>query len=78
MPRYVLFSRSREAGADIDRIRKIPGVTVVDETAGRAMLVDVSEEAATQLRSSLKDWVIEEQISYARPGPHRYQIKKKD
>jgi len=78
MPRYILVARSRTADdAEIERIRRTPGLTVVDETANRAMLVDASEEAATELRSELRDWQIEEEISYSRPGPHQYELAPK-
>jgi hypothetical protein len=77
MPRYVLLARSADAGNDLERIRQTPGVTVVDEAGRRSLLIDATEELVSELRASLENWMIEEEVSYARPGPHQYRIGKK-
>ena len=77
MRRYVLFARSSDAVAEADRIRRMPGLTIVDETGDRSMLVDATDDAVTELRSTLKDWLVEPEVAYPRPGPHRYSVGSK-
>ncbi len=79
MARYVLVHRHSEPNpADLELIAHAPGVTVLDQTVKRAMLVEAPEEAAAELRSRLKNWIVAEEASYPRPGPARETIRRKD
>jgi len=79
MGRYVLLYRYSEPHQDdLDRITRAPGVTVLDHTLKRAMLVEASEDAVIDLRAQLKNWIIAEEAAYPRPGPARETLRRKD
>lgn len=57
--RYVLLSKPGPACAsDLDEIRKLEGVAVVDVTSNRALLVEASEEGLRRLQRLLPNWLI--------------------
>ena len=67
--RYVL--RYRGAGpkpaADVDAARRLPGVTVVDDSAAKMLLVECEGEPATRLAEALPEWVVAPEQTYAVP-----------
>lgn len=76
MGRYVLLCRHADPHPDdLDRITRAPGITVLDHTVKRAMLVEASEDAVADLRSQLKDWIVTEEVAYPRPGPAREALR---
>lgn len=79
MGRYVLLLRAREPGAgDLDRIARTPGVTIVDNTIQKALLIDASEQAIADLRALLKNWLVVEEATYPPPSPVRKKVGRKD
>ena len=77
--RYVL--RCRAESPDPDDLRLIentPGVKILNQSVPRALLVEASEEAVDRLRSSLKKWIIAEEVTYSLPShPFRETRRKK-
>ena len=79
MKRYVLLYRNADPDPeDLDRIVNTPGLTVVDHTVKRALLIEASEEAVAGLRSQLKNWIVGEEVSHPHPGPPRNKVQRKD
>ena len=77
MSRYALLSRkSSPTAEDVDLIRRAAGITVVNETADRAILVEAEEPAVERLRAVLTNWVIAPEVTYPAPGPHRMDVKR--
>jgi hypothetical protein len=58
MARYILrfTERGTPSDADLARIRSAPGVTVVDSTSPRMLLVEALPEAVGRLAEVLPDW----------------------
>jgi len=77
MSHYVaLFRHSDPRQEDLDRISNAPGVTIVDHTVTRAMLLEASDEAIAALRDQLGDWLIAEEVTYPRPGPPTQDLRE--
>ena len=69
MARYVLLPRSRSISIEARQILiEQPGVQIVDECAGRALLVDATEDAAKILGEVLTNWIITRETVYPRPA----------
>ena len=67
MTHYVLLPRSRSISAEARKILgEQPGVEVVDETYGKALLIEATDDAAASLRVMLPDWIISPETSYPR------------
>lgn len=67
MPRYVLLPRSRSISSATRRILKEQlEVEVVDECAGRALLVEATEDAADNLSRLLGDCIVARESAYPR------------
>ena len=58
--RYVLRYRPPGARpeADVERIRHLRGVTVIDDSAPRMLLIECSDEPPPGLAETLPDWVL--------------------
>ena len=78
MARFVL--RFSGSGAkpihDVEQIRVVPGVRVLDETSGRMLLVEVPEENALATEQSLRSllavlgkWILVPEASITIPDP---------
>lgn len=71
MKRYVL--RFRGAGGkpagDVARIRALPELKVVDDSASRMILVEAPVEKLTGLLRSLPEWVMSEEQMIPLPDP---------
>jgi hypothetical protein len=66
--RYVLFrQRSPQASTEPAAIKDLPGVDVIDETAGRAMLIEVTDEGLDRLRDLLQGWSLAEEAAFDSP-----------
>lgn len=75
MSRYVfLFRHADPAEEDIAQIANTPGVTILDHSVGRAILVEAPAPVVNQLRDSLDNWILAEEKSYPQPGPHVEQV----
>jgi hypothetical protein len=76
MAQYVLLLRQSEPTEDdLNLIASTPGVTVLDQTFNRALLLEGSEEAVSALSEQLPDWLVAEQVSYGRPGPGTLEVR---
>ena len=63
MTRYVLlFRHSEPRQEDLEHIARAPGVTVVDSTASRALLVEGPTDSLAALRAQLSDWIVAEEV----------------
>jgi hypothetical protein len=78
MKRYVVVFRDSSARSiDHDRIANTPGITVLDESTNKAMLIEASSDAIAAVRLGGTDRVsISEQTTYARPGLIRPSIRR--
>ena len=61
---------------DIARIAAAPGVTILDATTPRAVLVEASEDGAAWLKANLSDWLVAPETHHSlprlpRPTPKR-------
>lgn len=61
--------RSDPREEDLQRIARAPGVRVVDETLGRAMLLEGPDDAIEELQAQLSDWTVAREMTYPAPGP---------
>ncbi len=60
MARFVLFRSKKQAPAvNIEQVVRSEGGSVLDQSSGRAYLVEVNREAAETLRSRLIGWIVE-------------------
>ena len=67
MAHYVLLPRCRSISPEIRQLlAKQPGVRVIDEAGGKALLIDATEDAAERLRDVLIDWIITRETAYPR------------
>jgi hypothetical protein len=72
MAHYIVkFSGDKPPQEDLERINQALGVTVIDRTANRAMLLEASATAAAALDRQLKDWTVAEEVVYPPPRGHR-------
>ncbi len=72
MAHYIVkFSGDKPPHEDLERIDQAPGVTVIDRTANRAMLLEASAKAVAALDRQLKDWTVAEEVVYPPPRGHR-------
>jgi hypothetical protein len=70
--RYIVkFSGDAPPREDLERIARAPGVTVIDRTANRAMLLEASATDAAALDRQLKDWTVAEEVVYPPPRGHQ-------
>lgn len=71
MKKFILRYRGSgdETGSDLDRLRRTPGITVLDEASPRMVLVQGREEDIRQLVESLPEWVAVEERTFDLPDP---------
>lgn len=75
VPRYVFFYRmTAPQSEDLERIRNAPGLSIIDETDHRALLVEAAEETIGQLRSKLAGWLIAPETTYPSPQYPRQTV----
>ena len=61
-----MFRHADPREEDLERIASTPGVTVVDHSVSRAMLLEASEDAVGALRDQPPDSVVAHEVTY--PG----------
>jgi hypothetical protein len=64
-----MFRDSDPRDEDLDRIEKAPGVTVLDHSVKRALLLEGSDDAVEALRGQLPNSIVAREVTYPRPGP---------
>lgn len=70
MGNYVLLLRGTEAAAsDLERIKTARGVTVVNQTFNRAMLLEGADEDIAALARQLPDWLMAAEVTHPQPRP---------
>jgi hypothetical protein len=71
MSRFIL--RYRGAGAkpteDVDRIRRLPHLHVLDDSSPRMLLVEGSPDDLQALVGLLRDWTVSQERTYRLPDP---------
>jgi hypothetical protein len=75
--RFILRFRGStpEPRNDLTRIRRSPGIAVLDESSPRMVLVEGREDDIRQLIQSMPDWVAIEEQTYELPDP-RANLKR--
>lgn len=71
--RYVLRYRGAGAkpAADVETTRRLAGVTVVDESAPKMLLVECDEGMAAGLADTLPDWVVAPEQTFDVPDTRK-------
>ena len=69
MKRFIFRFRGEGETSEVDVERIRSESRVVDDSSPRMLLVEVPEEKARELASSLKDWVVSEERQLSRPNP---------
>jgi hypothetical protein len=71
--RYVLRYRGPGAkpAADVDSVRRRPGVTDVDESGAKMLMVECDEAVAAELAENLPDWVMGPEQTYTVPDTRK-------
>lgn len=77
MAHYVLkFRGSNPPQSDLDHIDRAPGITILDNTATGAMLLEASDDAAAALDHVLADWIVAKEVTYRLPGSGRPGLRR--
>ena len=81
MPRFILRYRgpAPEAAKDIERIRALRQVKVLDDSSPRMLLVEAPEAKMNSLMASMSGWIMtpEQMVSLPDPRPKPRRVKKK-
>ena len=58
--RYVLRYRGQgtKPSSDVEHVRHLAGITVLDESSSKMLLVECDEESTMGLAEGLPDWVV--------------------
>ncbi len=77
--RYVL--RYRLAGAkpeaDVERVRRLEGVRLIDESSPKMLLVECDDEPGAALAEALPDWVVAPEQTMSLPEPPRKGVEER-
>jgi hypothetical protein len=78
MARFILRFRGPGAkpAADVTRVKECAGVTVLDDTMPRMLLVEGAKTKVVQLADRLEGWVISEERAVQLPNP-RPKVRSK-
>lgn len=57
--------------ADVERVRDVRGVTIIDESAPRMLLIECDEDAPAALAEALPDWIVVPEQTLAVPDTRR-------
>lgn len=77
MARYVMFYPGKSLHPDdIDRIAAAPGVTILDATTPRAVLVEATEAGAAWLNANLPGWLVAPETHHSLPHLPRPMPKR--
>lgn len=75
--RYIL--RYRPAGAkpqaEVERVRRLGGVRVIDESGPKMLLIECDEEPPAGLSEALPDWVVAPEQTMSIPEPPRRRVE---
>jgi hypothetical protein len=73
MSRFILRFTGQGAtpDADLTQIRSAPGVTVLDSSSQRMLLVEAAPRAVKQLAEALPGWVCTREQTIPLPDPRR-------
>lgn len=71
--RFVLRYRGSgpKPAADVDSARRLAGVTVVDESGAKMLLVECDEDVVGELAERLPEWIIGPEQSYTVPDTRK-------
>lgn len=71
--RYVLRYRGQGAkpSADVEHVRHLAGITVLDESSSKMVLVECDEESTTALAEALPDWVVAPEQTFDVPDTRK-------
>ena len=71
--RYVLRYRGTgpKPAADVESARRLAGITVVDESAAKMLLVECDEAEAAGLAEALPNWVIAPERTFDVPDTRK-------
>ena len=70
--RYVVRFKGRglKPLADVEQVRRLPGVTVIDESS-RMLLIEGDDDAVTILAEALPGWVVAPEKTYPLPDTRK-------
>ncbi len=77
--RYVLRYRL-EGGkpeADVERVRRLEGVRLIDESSPKMLLVECDDEPGAALAEALPDWVVAPEQTMSLPEPPRKSVDER-
>ena len=71
--RYVLRYRGQgvKPPADVEHVRHLVGVTVVDESSSKMLLVECDEESTTGLAEAMPDWIVAPEQTFDVPDTRK-------
>ena len=71
--RYVLRYRGRGAKppADVEHVRHLPGITVLDESSSKMLLVECDDETTTWLAEALPGWIVAPEQTFDVPDTRK-------
>ena len=71
MSHYILRYKGagRKPAGDVEKIRTLPGLKVLDEGSPRMILVDAPEGALNALAEALPDWTVSPEQMFRLPDP---------
>lgn len=76
MVKYILM---KIKGEDFEKeallLGEVNGLKIIESLAPKALLVEVDDQAIAQVKASFHSWIVEEEINYPKPGPHRPDIE---
>ncbi len=75
MDRRRFILRYRGSGlkpdADVERVRRLPGVTVLDESAAKMLLVECDDWPSSEAAEMLTDWVVAPEQTFTLPDTRK-------
>jgi len=73
MRRYILrfVGQGPKPVDDVERLRAVPGLSVLDDPPGRMLLVEAPEERLRPVVKSLPQWVMAEETMVPLPDPRQ-------
>ncbi|MGI9121120.1 MAG: hypothetical protein ACR2G7_13545 [Acidimicrobiales bacterium] len=71
--RFILRYRGSgpKPAADVERVRSLRGVTVLDDSAARMLLIECDERPPTEVAETLTDWVVAPEQTFAVPDTRK-------
>ncbi|HVL03617.1 MAG TPA: hypothetical protein VM386_04185 [Acidimicrobiales bacterium] len=71
--RYVLRYRGQGAKppADVEHVRHLSGITVLDESSSKMLLVECDDESTTRLAEALPGWIVAPEQTFDVPDTRK-------